>query len=488
MPKLSSRLTPWSVLTVLLALPVWWSVLHGAVLGRAVDGGIFLSVAGGINRGLPLYSGVWDNKDPLFYGVMAVADRVSPWAPFLLDWLWIPLACVGAWLLARAWASADRALVVALLAAPLIITGLGYVAGWSSTPGTAMALLALGLLVRGRSVAAGIALGLLVFTKLALVPALGLLVVVLCCIPSQRRTGVRALVSAAGTVLVGILLLAGAGWLPGLIEMLRRNASYASDAMTYFGYSSDVGGRFSKLSADAATGVWVAIGVIVVIAVVAGIVAARDRHALRVLMLGALTTSIVAAGLVLALTYVWPHHVQVLALPAVVAAACLAGLIPSRWPLIAALPMLLAGAVLLGGWIPPSTLIDRLQATSGTWATASEAIETVPLNATLVNSIPGDAVRFAVLGTNDDEGFLRDVRPGAVLGCPQFHLYDFSPISDFDRAWACLDTVDAVVVTDGFAVFAQGGRKASAEAILGKVGSAFTCSRVADRQLCMRRS
>lgn len=493
-----SGLTWWSAVTVLLALPTWWVLLRGAVMSRVVDGGIFLSVGGGINDGLSLYSGIWDNKDPLFYGVFALFDRLSPVfapAPFVTDWLWLLVAALGAGLLASAVASWDRALFVGLVATPWIVAGAAYVPGWSNTPGTALALLSLGLLARRWAIAGGIAVGVLLFTKLALAPIGIAALIVLLLLPSWRRIGVRAMVSLAVSLAVGAGLLALTGSLPGYVEMIGRNRDYASTVMTYFGFTDSIGGHLDKLRSELPWGLAVAlVTTVVLIALVTMLLAvskpwraASPLPGSRGVVIAWAWISLLGVAGMLALTYVWPHHAQALALPSVLALVLLAALVPTRWWFMVWLVVGLVATLMLSGFVTPSALLERVRNVDAGFEGALAQVDEVPLNATLLNSVPKGTFRYAVLGSNDERGFLRDVRSGATLACPRFHLYDFSPPDDFEEMWACLDTVDALVLTDNFVVFGNGGKAASVQPILGKVGSLFDCMKVEDRQLCTRK-
>lgn len=135
-------LSPWSALTVLLAIPVWIMVVRGAVLSRNVDGGIFLSVTDGVSSGLSLYTDIWDNKDPFFFVLMSAASQANSNLSFFMDLLWIPLASLGVWLLARTVVNVDRSAFLALVVTPFLIVGPFYSAGWTNTPGTALVLFA----------------------------------------------------------------------------------------------------------------------------------------------------------------------------------------------------------------------------------------------------------------------------------------------------------------------------------------------------------
>jgi hypothetical protein len=74
-----------------------------------------------------------------------------------------------------------------------------------------------------------------------------------------------------------------------------------------------------------------------------------------------------------------------------------------------------------------------------------------------------------------------------VLACPAFHLYDFSPAEAWSEMYDCLQKVDVVLKTDAFDVFGNGGKAADVQPILNYVNTNFTCLRVEDRQLCVRK-
>ena len=243
----------WSIVTLVLAIPVWWTVVHAAILSRVVDGGIFLSVSGGIRSGLPLYSGVWDNKDPFFFLAMTGASSLGHAAPFFMDLLWIPVGAFGGWLIARSLMGADRALFVALILIPLALCGPFYIAGWSNTPGTALVLLVWGLTARRWAIAAGIVAGLLLFIKITLWPValIGLLVMLV--FPASRRVVVRILIALVATVAASLALLGILGWLSGYLDAFARNRTYASDVIGYFGFDDSPFGHLAKLQADWAT-------------------------------------------------------------------------------------------------------------------------------------------------------------------------------------------------------------------------------------------
>lgn len=457
-------------------------------MDRKLDGGVFLSVAGGLNQGLQLYTEIWDNKDPIFFLVLAALDRLAPIAPFLADWLWLALASWGTWMLAASIMRVERALFLSLLASPLILTGVTYVAGYTHTPGTALALLAIGLFARGWSVAAGVTLGLLVFTKILLAP----FAIAALCLPaitrSTRSRGVRSGIAWATTVGVGLLALSLISSPAGYLDMIQRNRRYATDVMLFFDFGDGVGGHFDKLRGEMPWGMMAASVVIIITLTMATdrVLTRRWNDKSHVLMTGWLWAASLTAGAAIALTYIWDHHLQVLALPAVIAAVVLGALWPSNLPQWAWLISMSGLSLVLSGWLTPGAWLAQVDQVNLDYNAKIAAVSEVPATAVLLNQLSENTSTYAVVGTNDERGFMRDVRPGLQLGCPQFHLYRFSPPSDFDHMRACIRTVDSLVVSDIIAEYATGEREESVNQLLATIDEQFTCDTVEHRRLCTR--
>jgi hypothetical protein len=125
------------VVATLMFLTWWWVILSAAA-PRTSDNGVFLSVASAIADGVPLYEGVVDNKDPLFFYSLAAALRIGPAAAQLLDVLWFVCLAAGAWLLARSTMRATVAVVAGFVAAPIAVLGIAYQPGLTNLPGTAL--------------------------------------------------------------------------------------------------------------------------------------------------------------------------------------------------------------------------------------------------------------------------------------------------------------------------------------------------------------
>jgi hypothetical protein len=483
-------LTWWSLLTLVLVIPVWIAVVRSAVLSRIVDGGIFLSVSAGITDGLRLYEQIWDNKDPFFFAVMALPLAVAPNLAFFLDIMWIALGGLGAGMIARSVMSSDRALFVGLVASPILLIGPSYVPGWTNTPGTSLALLTLGLVAHRMPVGAGIAAGLVAFVKLAVWPIAAAGVALLLVFPARRKQATRGLIAMFATMGVAVGVLALLGWLAGAVDALGRNRQYAIDVANYFGFQPSIAGRLARAFMDWAGALTWSAGIALALALVIAVLwlsAPRLRSTERAIVaIWALLSWFGILGM-LGFTYVWPHHVQALALPSIFTVILIAGVVPQRWIFPTFVISTLAGTAIGSGWGSVRAAQEAWNERSADFVVKVAEINEEPLDARLLASVTISDFTYARLGSNDDRGFLTSVRPDAQLACPQFHLYDFSPPEAFTEALQCIQNVDVVLLTDAFTVFGGSSRAPYAQPVLDYVGANFTCLRVEDRQVCTRR-
>ena len=474
-----------------LAAPTWWFVVLSAAAPRTSDNGVFLSVAAAVADGAPLYVDVVDNKDPLFFYALAGALKFWSEGAQLLDVVWLLLAAAGSWLLARSVTQPILALFVGFVATPLVILGIAYQPGMTNLPGTSLTLLGMGLLVSRAWWAGGVVLALSVAAKITVAPiAVGVLVAALL-VTHMRPRAIRSI--AVFVISLGAIVAAlwAVGSLAGYFAVLSDNFRYSGDVMVYFGLSPDFMGHFERLNPDMRLDHWVSGGSILVISV-AALALWRFRSEGLTLLVVWLWVAILGTFAALALTYVWPHHWQMVALPAVMALVVSSGLLArilgdgvggQIWS--AAMAVILV--IPLGGWIPIQRLPATFQTERAEWTQWRSQLADRTLESTLLETVPLPTFTVARLGTNDDAAFLLDLPPSATLVCPRFHLYDFSPAADFEEALACLDRADAVIVTDQFLTFRNGWRSANVAPLVSKIEEEFTCLRVKDRQVCTRR-
>ncbi len=235
---------------------------------------------------------------------------------------------------------------------------------------------------------------------------------------------------------------------------------------------------------------WSAVIALILVLLIGGLWAVNPRMRSEDRLLLAAWALVLWVGTigVLALTYVWPHHVQALALPTVMSVIVLAAIFPTRWLFPAFIVWAVAGAAVFSGWGSVRAAQDAWNQRSVSFDSKVSEIDEVPLDARLLASVPDSNFTYARLGSNDDRGFLGAVRADATLACPQFHLYDFSPPEAFGEALECIQGVDVVLLTDAFTVFGGSSRAPFAQPVLDYVGANFTCLRIDDRQVCTRNS
>jgi hypothetical protein len=380
--------------------------------------------------------------------------------------------------------------LLGVVVAPFLLLGPAYEPGLTNTPGTAVALLCLGLLINRWWLWAGVAMGLLLFVKVLAFPVVVLCALVLLAFPSLRRGLVRVALGLLVAVVAVLVVMAALGWLPGYLTMLQRNRSYSGEVMVFLGFEDSPRGHLAKFVEDWALPerlAGLALMVILLVCVV-WLVARRgrtsDESRLIVAWLAATTIGVVG---MLAVSYAWGHHAQALSLVGIVAIVALAQVVePLRSRLLGWL-LILAAALAISGWPSPTSLIDSYKARWQAFPAEMDAVDEALPEATLLNTVPAKTFTFARLGSNDDPGFLGQVREGAVLACPEFHAYGFSPIETFTGLYECIDTVDVVVKTKSFDVLNNGAVAPLVQPILDRVRSDFDCLDLKGRELCIRK-
>lgn len=468
------------------------------------DHGTYASVAERLLSGDRLYVDVWDNKDPVFYYVLALGRFVSPLADYAVEILWALLACSAAWSLARtsglgrSWA----ALMAAL--ASVVLTGPAYVPGMTHLPGVALTLWAVAAATRRQWVLAGAVVGLVVLTKVTLVPVAA--VGVLTCVWHHRSwTGaVRTALAGLTALAAGIGLLAVRGELGGWVANLRANLLYADGEV----FSSRHGGPVGHLlrafpEGSPKTALFTVVAVVAVI-VWAGVPAWKERAPrpldvtgadLRVpALLASLTlNTFVASLLVLGATATWPHHGQTMSVPAVVALVLATTLLGSRGGLGAASsrglgpPTRVAAALVtayaVGGALHPTFYV---QATREAPLALAALQQESPASA-LVASLP-EVRTYARVGSNDTEAHALGLR-GLVLECPRFHQYAFIESAAILGSTAtCLHGADALIIDDS-AVPTEGASPWNdyIERVRVLVSTGYDCVPSTGAQVCVRR-
>ncbi|MBC9821877.1 hypothetical protein [Terrabacter sp. MAHUQ-38] len=513
----AERPTPWAARRSLRGLPVVVTVLAAWVvtLPRLVpstfgDHGTYISVAERLLAGDRLYVDVWDNKDPLFYYVLAAGRLVSPLSDIVVEVLWVLVAGASVVVLGRtAGAARGLALVAGLGATPLLLTGPAYETGMTHLPGIAFVLAALACAVRSRWILAGALVGLLLFTKLIIAPvAAGALLVVAL---HRRSVGgipgiLRATIAGVMALGAGVTALWLRGELPGWLGNFKLNADYADGELAQSQYGSTVGHLLRAFPEDGRGAGTITIATIVAVLLVvrrsrteaptSTDPALRDdgrtrgddgRTPARTISPAVLwDLTLVSLGLavvVIAVTATWPHHAQSLSVPG----ACALALVATRlsrpaagWQPAAVL--LVAGYVVAGALHPyfyltaarsVSSSVQQLQRDSP----ASEIIDQHPQVRT-----------YARAGSNDVDAHavgLRDVE----LVCPRFHQYSLESAAILELTAACLPRADAIIVDDTVRPEADEPEwNAYVARVRALVSTGYDCVRATGTEVCFRRT
>lgn len=445
------------------------------------DHGTFISVADRLRAGDRLYAEVWDNKDPLFYYLLALARSITEYGDILPEVGWLALAAAAAASMARrVGLSHRRAVLAGWVLTPIVLTGTTYVPGMTHLPGTAVALCVLALVLRDRWLAAGTLLGALAFLKLLAIPVAlaGVLVVLL-----RRRSwmgAVRLSVSTAATMGAVVLVMALRGELAAYVDTQLGNVGYSQGDLVNSRWGPVASHLLSAAPQDNRTAALTTVASLVVVVLLASLSHPRRDDAP---IAAIAVATLVAALAVVAVTALWPHHVQLLYLPGALAVVALLAAIPDGW-----LSHLRAGAIvmlvafLIGGATHPYWYLAATRALASHMASLQG---TSPEAQALTAIAP--AGRYARLGSNDTNAHARGLQSWD-LACRRFHQYPFDPPNALDEVLTCLPTADAVVVDASLRIkpgqdewnhFVTRAREVLAEG--------YTCTPATFGELCVRR-
>lgn len=433
------------------------SLLYGSVLvflrGRPSlesDAGIFVSIAARLGDGDRLYAEVWDNKPPLFYYSQALANEVVGWRGlFLLDALWLALACFGVWLLLGRVGVSKLNRVIGAALYPLLLSGAWYYAGYAELPALALAPVIAWLCLRRSPIAAGAGLGVVAFLRPDYALIMLALVAVAIVIANERQALAaqvgRLLASLGGAVAALLGLLALRGELSAYIDTARGQTGYPARALELLGEPAGPAGHvklgLSALSKDAVRPALLILVVIVVVGLVVALVRRTREQPWRARPLDRLAAFFVATALAvvvtLVLTELWDHGLEPIALPGTFAACLLVARLEETslagWRMVGAVgATLLVCALAFGGLSVRGPGSPRGGESLAEWWSTPVSANAIALE----EATAGTAAEatYARLGPNDDDGQAAFVE--ADLTCPIFHQYEFS--ANFDEVLACL--------------------------------------------------
>jgi len=374
---------PSGIATVVVAVLAIGSVAAAAIRAMpnmgSPDRGVFVSTAERMVAGDRLYVDVWDNKDPVFYYLMAAGRLVSPLMDYVLEVGWLAVVAVATYALARRASGATLPAVLAAATGLVAVTGAAYIAGYTYLPGTALVLVVAALTADRRDVWVGVAFGVLLFTKPMMAPlALVALAPWWWRTRSVRSVG-RMAAGLAPVAVAFVVLLAARGELGGWVAAQLDNVGYSQQRLRDNGQNPVIDHLSRVIGAHEV--VMLALLTVVGVAIAwwsrrRADAASRDAATLAVAMLATAVMSV----LVIAATGLGPWHNQLIQPAAVQAAALLA--VPAAWllqrPVTAVACLLLApiaGWALAGPRRCPTTATRR-GSTGGASASCSRSRRT----------------------------------------------------------------------------------------------------------------
>lgn len=478
----------WATVAIVL---IWITLLPRVIPYLGDDRGIFVSVAERILAGDILYNDVWDNKDPLFFFGIAITRIISPYADIFVEVFWIISSGFAALVIAR-WIGCNEpaAWFAALGMTPLIMTGGFYVPGHTHLPGIALALWAVAAAISQRFVAAGALLGILVFTKIVMLPIAFLMLLII--ILSQREWRPVRLTSAGLAVAVAAVLavLLARGELQPYAQSLVHNASYSQGSLV-----DGTGGPFVRHLLRMASPQTLSVAVLILL-LTAWVVFARTRRGDRfrldrrsLILSASVGSSLLGAVLVLGFTGLWNHHAQVLYVAAVLASIGFIHLLQPMFDIGPALPVVTftSLALCMSGLASPTAYLESVARSISSAPAYLQSLGSLSTEAQAVLSV-GERGTYARVGQNDDRGHAYGLANWELV-CPRFHQYPFDSAQTLRDVSVCLPSAEVIVVSptaaqiSGYELW-----NAYVERVEAMLRVHYSCTSWEDERICVRHS
>lgn len=405
---------------------------------HSFDRGIFVSVAERLLAGDTLYRGVWDNKGPLFYYLVACERLAGSTGEVLAEIFLAALSCFSVFKLAAAFSGFRNALLAGFVAAPLILTGVYYFPGYSHLPAIALSFAALALAAAGQPVWSGFALGLVAFTNILVAPVAFCSVFALYRSDAKTVWFVRVAIGVALSSASVIALLLARGEFRPFLDSVFANFAYSQGSLVKgHGLMGRLLSHLSLIAFDRAK--------IIAAAMCACLLYARlNSRASGGKVLAAAITSFCASAAMLAATGLWRQHLQILSIPAILSVcAVLASDLKSRTVPRLAITILLSW--ILSGAGDPRRYVEAARRLGDNW----KGLNAVPQD-TLAMTAGARPSTYARLGKNDDGGHAIGLARWK-LGCARFHQYPFDTAEIRNKALDCAAGVETILVTPSFA-------------------------------------
>jgi hypothetical protein len=442
--KASAASNGFDLVLAVAALTTWVATVSRLVPDRSSDRGIFVSVAERLLAGDTLYSGVYDNKEPLFYYFVAGQLTLGPWAEIAAEALLIAIAAAASYFMAVKLASRQTAVAVSFIAVPITLTGEFYFPGYTELPGIALVLASITASASERSVLSGLCMGLLVFTKLIFLP---IALVGACCFLQVRRKFFEIPAIALGALIAVVVVtavLVVRGELLPFIETIKLNVAYSQGG----GLIGSKEGLASLAEHVRRIGGWRLFGevtpiLLAIVLVFIGLSGQQERTRMQIAVACACVATFVSSLAVLSITGLWEAHRQILYIPSIIAILGLTLLldVAAKRARFLALGVVILMGCLMAGTLTLTKYITSVRSFRSSYA----ALGQLSLEARRLLAI-GSMGTYARLGPNDDLGHAVGLRHWK-LACPRFHQYPFESAALLNEAFECASKAPTLIIS-----------------------------------------
>jgi hypothetical protein len=394
-----------------------------------------------------LYIDVYDNKDPLFYYLLASEALAGPLIQYLAETVLIIGTGYFVAITARRFQPKMSALVFTAcwLAAAYIFTGWFWSPGMPGTPGTFLAQTAITAIIFDLPVAAGAALAATLFTNLIFFPPATWFVLVFCLLRSEgkqrvaRKLAIVATSGAAVASVIALLLLLRGEW-SAYFAMLTRNVQYTQENWQRTGGIVDSGRNHLAATiyfGKAALPVWVLSAVLLVLCAMRSPRGSAYRSAC---LAGASLFPMLlleSAGVAFLEQHLAPWRLLVFLSLSLVVPQLLT--FRRQWLVIPLLALAMLTLLPLTGESKP--IQNPLN-----FATRLRQLGELSPETRLLSTMAGDSpVSYARLGTNNDFHHALGTEHYRLV-CPDFQQYDIYSVERLSSIVRCALSADYIIV------------------------------------------
>lgn len=408
---------------------------------KFLDHGIYISVASRLLAGDKLYDEVWDNKQPYFYFALAFARWISPYGDFLLEIFWIALLSGSTFYILRENRIPNRVSnIFGLIVVPFIASGSHYVSGQTHLPAIALYFLMRLLLLRNSSFTGGIILGLILNFNFQIFLFFVLLLFFEPITKILKTNILRFFEGFCASSLFCITLLAARAELNDYFQLYIQNFQYSNEKSVLHSNQS----IFAHLINLSSKSGFVSTLSLLVIQFSTYMYFRNQQSRIKTLLKSnywICISSTISSFIVLSVTGIWSHHLQLLYIPSIELILFLAYFYDEktfRKPRNICFIILIAAG--LSG-ANPNPYYSSFLNFPNTFSNFSNYTESTQL---LRKFQP--ETNYMRIGSNDDFGHAYGMERWK-LNCRIFHQYAFTPASQVRELSLCMDSTDVILIS-----------------------------------------